>query len=217
MPGGIPQVISTPEIEYLLGETDDLTNSRVFSIVDQGRTIVCFSFGQYTLCYDVRSQEFHRRSVNSGRWPVLGQSGLGHFVSTDFGSDFSRVAKPDSDIGTEFGQLVEREIETSNFNSDGMTNRLTHVYVTGEMNYRNYTPQYSNPNLSLSVSNDYGYTYGIEMFDTFGGLGNYIKQMEFLRLGVFPDAFTLRMKTKNPYPHRINKVLAKIKKGRRQI
>lgn len=217
MPGGVPQIISTPEIEYLLGEAGDLSNARVFSIVDQGRSMICFSFGTYTLCYDIRSQEFHERGTETAQWPVIGQSEISHFVSADLGSGFSRVASPDSEIGTEFGSLVERLSVSSNYNSDGMTNRVSRILATGEVDYTNYTTNYTDPNLSVSISDDFGNTYQKEKFDTFGELGNHTKQMSYRNMGVFGESFTVRLKTKNPYPHRINKVLAKIQKGRRQI
>lgn len=217
---GSPQVISTKEINYIL-ERAQLEDPRVFEFQDQGRSMIAFSFDDYTLCLDVQTGEYHRRSTNGGRWECVFQSPDGVFVSNDAPSEGvvrgPRAGKANARIGTEFGEIMQRECITSNFNSNGVTNRLSEITMITEVDYQNYTAEYSNPNLGLSVSGDSGNTFGLERSDNFGGLGDYDKRMRFTSLGVYRDSFTIRMRTSNPYPHRLNKMLAKLKKGRRQV
>lgn len=50
--------------------------------------------------------------------------------------------------------------------------------------YESDTPQLYNPQAMLQVSRDGGYTYGNEMWTTFGQIGEYLRRAEWRRLGV---------------------------------
>lgn len=228
--GGSPKVISTKEIDTLLqrhfltiDDQDDpdptVNDENVFSFQDQGRSFIAFSFGQYTFCYDIDTGEFHRRSSSGDRWSVIDYADPGIFLGIRLPiiGGPHRFARANTGTGMEFGVLVDREMISSNFNSDGVTNRVSEIALQTEIDYSEYDPGFSNPNLSLSVSGDYGATFPDEEFRHFGGLGQYNGPMRWLSLGVFSEAFTTRIRTLNPYPHRINKMLAKLKKGIRQI
>lgn len=217
---GTPQIISTKEIDYLL-ERSGLNDPRVFEFQDQGRSIIAFSFDDHTLCLDVITGEYHRRSTDGGRWGCVFQSPDGVFISNNapIGDENrgSRAAMSDHSVGTEYGEIVKRECITSHFNSNGMTNRLSEVAIQADIDYTNYTDQYSNPNMGLSVSSDFGASYSQESFQQFGPLGVFDRLMRWLGLGVFRQSFTIKLRTSNPYPHRVIKMLARLKKGRRRI
>lgn len=208
--GGSPKVISNRYIDYLLQDAD-ISESNVFSFTDQGRLLVSFSFADYTFVYDTQTGEFHRRTTNGGRWEVINQAAGVVFSNGD------QLGLADPTIGTEYGEIVKRECITSHFNSNGMTNRLGEVAIQADIDYTNYTDQYSNPNMGLSVSSDFGASYGQESFQQFGPLGVFDRLMRWLGLGVFRQSFTIKLRTSNPYPHRVIKMLARLKKGRRRI
>ena len=50
--------------------------------------------------------------------------------------------------------------------------------------YDGFTPRLYNPQIMLQVSRDGGYTYGNEMWTSFGAQGEYLKRAEWRRLGV---------------------------------
>lgn len=209
--------ISTKEIDAILQKAS-FENANVFSFLDQGRSIIAFSFNDYTFCYDAASGEFHRRSSRGGQWEVKDQTRGNIFLGFARGFTSSdSLGFANSGIGTEFDSLVEREVVTANFNSQGVSNRVSEICVIPEIDYTNYTADYENPNLMLSISGDYGNTYSSEKAQGFGPLGVFDRLLRFLGLGIFRQSFTVKLRTLNPYPHRINKVLARLKKGRRQI
>ena len=234
--GGAIKVISTKEIDSILstidwGEGADQGSNiaRAFNFSDNGRNIVAFSFSDYTLCYDLESGEFHRRSTDGGIWQILGSgdqetsvssNGLSFLVGSEVpettGAYLLNSGVMSIDLGTEFGQLIDREVITSNFNSNGVTNRVSEIQVRTDINYSNYRQDWVDPQLLLSVSGDFGRTYGDEEPRSFGLQGVFDRLMRWLNVGVFRQAFTLRFRTNNPYPHIIIKVLSVLKKGQRQ-
>lgn len=219
--GGSPEVISTKEINSILNKAA-FENTRVFDFQDQGRSMIAFSFDDYTLCLDIATGEYHRRSTNGGRWGVVSYTPGGVFVTNDGppGELVDRQpysGREDASVGTEFGEIMFRECITSNFNSNGMTNRLSELTIQTEVDYSTPNDDYSDPSLALSVSGDFGNTFGLELSENMGARGDFDKLLRFLNLGVYRQAFTVRLRTSNPYPHRLVKMLARLKKGIRQV
>ena len=227
--GGTYKDISTKEINYLLDEADlnddlfDGSRQNVFSFSDQGREFIAFEFNDMTFCYDIASGLFHRRrTTGSDTWAIKNQLENTVFIgssvvpNTDPATITIDRAVPDSSIGTEFGELVERTWVSSNFNSNNVLNNVREIQVIGEMDYSNPQAGYTDPNLGLSISKSSSNTFSIERHQQFGEVGVFTKIMRFLSMGIFREAFTVRLRTNNPYPHRVVKMLSKIDKGFRE-
>jgi len=245
MAGGSVQKISNQAVDDILNEGGWWNGvgsgaylARVFSFVDAGRSYVAFTFNGTTLCYDPKTGLFHpRESENSfvaGQWDISGSAavtgvsiGDGEGQSMMIGMRVIRetnqtnqmlfnAGRVDKTIGTEFGQLVERTAISAPLNSNGVTNRLAEVQVTTDIDNDPLDPNWPEPTLNLSVSNDFGYSFKPEKSRKFGEQGVRTRLLRWLNLGIFRQAIVLKFRTKQPYAHQIIKVMGKFDKGFRQ-
>jgi len=243
--GGSIQKISTPAIDDILNDGDwwNRVNyfsylSRVFAFVDAGRSYVAFTFNGKTICYDPESGLFHNRSselnANGQQWDIAGSAlasgfplGNGEGASLMVGMRIIRevnnqnrmlfnAGRVNKNIGTEFGQLVERTAISAPYNSNGVTNNLREIQAISDIDNDPLDDNWPEPNINLSTSKDYGYSFGPEKSRQFGEQGVRNRLLRWLNLGMFRQAFVIKLRTKHPYAHQIVKVLAQIEKGFRQ-
>tara|TARA_R100000951_G_scaffold25817_1_gene21921 strand:- start:4595 stop:6121 length:1527 start_codon:yes stop_codon:yes gene_type:complete len=215
--------------EYIDQSIKDTLDAFVFYFSDNGRDFVGFTCGALgrvaTYCYDLQTGEFHTRSTNGGAWNVRGSGTntegqnifYGDSSVLDSGSDyFAQIGRGRSNIGTEFGYQVEREMVTSPFNSDGVTNNVRELAFQTDIDYSSLTPV-TLPNLSLSVSENFGKTFEAERLESFDADGENTKILRYMNIGFFRQAFVFKLKTSTIYPHKILKMLTRLEKGFRQI
>ncbi len=225
--GGAPQKISSGPIDYVLNSDTDKRGIVCFSFTDNGRKFVAFSIENDTFCVDIETGEYHKRSTNGGRWGVVGtgyneaNNNRSVFIGKDIvslGSNNYSIQSGFSDetIGTEFGQVVDRELITSPFNSNGVSNVVRELSFQADIDYGNETPV-TLPKLGVSVSSDFGKTYKPEKQKEFDAVGSNNKILRFMNIGFFRQAFVFKLKTSTKYPHKILKMLTRLEKGFRQI
>ncbi|MBL4863295.1 MAG: hypothetical protein JKY63_00105 [Rhodobiaceae bacterium] len=236
--GGTAQRISTKEIDQSLIGNDVFIDSRCFSFTDEGDSYVAFSILNLTYCLNTSSGEYHKRSTNGGRWNVTGTGGTTEKFSIT-GSGYSNsqvfvgsacsltdnggsvtieadIALSNNTIGTEFGHQVEREMVTSPFNSDGVTNNVRELAFQTDIDYSSLAPV-TLPDLSLSVSENFGKTFEAERLEAFDEDGENTKILRYMNIGFFRQAFVFKLKTDTIYPHKILKMMTRLEKGFRQI
>lgn len=245
--GGSVSIISNDAIDNKLNSGSWSVNvnyfayqSRVFGFTNNGRSYVAFSFSEYTLCLDPKTGLFHQRTSptapSTGQWDMAGSCrasgvslGDGDGESMMVGSSIIdgttgdpmtfNAGRTDNSIGTEFGNLVERTAISSPYNSDGVTNRVSEIQLISDIDNNPIDPNWPEPTINLSVSSDYGYTFTAypEQSRKFGEQGVRDRLLRWNNIGAYRQSFVIKLRTLNPYPHQIVKVLAKIKKGYRQI
>ena len=227
MAGGSPGKISPPAIDSILNDDSSKSNIRCFSFYDADRSIIAFSIGNNTFCLDSEGGEFHKRSTEGGRWDVVGagytaennnqQVFIGSTTTLNTGSFyFVNFGLSATSIGTEFGATVDRKLVTSPFNSDGVSNIVQELSFQTSIDYSSLSPV-TLPDLGLSVSNDFGKSYGVQRLSAFDADGENTKLLRFMSIGFFRQAFVFKLETSNIYPHKILKMLTRLKKGFRQI
>lgn len=243
--GGSVSKISTPAIDYELNNNWNWTDiynfaylARVFDFSDAGRSYVAFTFNGKTFCYDPETKLFHTRSSelnpDGQQWDVAGSgdpsgpgSGAGDGSSMMVGMRIIRevdaqnrmlfnFGETNKDKGTEFGQLVERTAISAPYNSNGVTNNVREIQVISDIDNNPLDPNWPEPNINLSTSKEYSYSFSPEKSRQFGEQGVRDRLLRWRNLGIFRQAFVIKLRTKQPYTHQIVKVLAQIEKGFRQ-
>ena len=162
MTGSAPQKISTEYVDFILNKDSSKSSVRLFSFIDAERSFVSINIGDATICLDTASGEYHKRGSNGSRWSVIGsgyneadnnkQVLIGGDITLDSGTTyFVQTGFSDRSIGTEFGAQVAREMITSPFNSDGVTNNVRELAFQTDIDYSSLVPT-TLPDLSLSAS-----------------------------------------------------------------
>ena len=129
-------------------------------------------------------------------WSTLVSYGVGrNYVNraTQFefkviGCDFrnGQMYVMDPETYTDNGNAIIRELITPHFYVGDSFNKL-HVYrlrLDMEQGTGLNNGQGQNPQVMLQVSRDGGFTYGDEMWTTFGAQGQFLRRAEWRRLGV---------------------------------
>lgn len=220
MAGGGASYLGNEYIDHALRFADE---RNLFSFKDADRTFICIG-SRY--CYDTSSGEWHTRlneasGVLLQRWGVVDSVSIFNediMFGVDAGlfGDELLISTADSTIGTEFGHVIEREVITSPFNSDGVANNVRELAFQTDIDYSSLAPV-TLPDLSLSVSENFGRTFGAERLEAFDADGENTKILRYMNIGFFRQAFVFKLKTNNIYPHKILKMLARLEKGFRQI
>ena len=217
--------------EYVDYQLESAQSVSMFSFADNGRALIAIKIqgaSNKDFFYDIKSGEFHSRStlgdVNDLSWSVFGVGGIRSaegerqvIFSKDKNTDDGlSISVSNSSIGTEFGAQVERECITSPFNSDGVTNNVRELAFQADIDYSSLTPV-TLPDLSLSVSENFGKTFETERLEAFDADGENTKILRYMNIGFFRQAFVFKLKTDTIYPHKILKMLTRLEKGFRQI
>lgn len=225
--GGTPQKISTEYVDSFLNKNSSKSFVNCFPFTDSDRIFISINMDDTTLCLDVITGEYHRRGSDAARWEVVGsgynesdnnrQVLIGEGIDFISGSNYSvKSGFSDIGIGTEFGQQVPREMVTSPFNSDGVTNNVREIAFQTDIDYSSLAPV-TLPDLSLSVSENFGKTFEAERLESFDEDGENTKILRYMNIGFFRQAFVYKLKTDTIYPHKILKMMTRLEKGFRQI
>ena len=223
--GGLVK-ISSPAVDDLILSFIDEPEVSVFSFTDNGQVLIAFSISANdTVCLDIGTGEFHKRSTFGGKWDVIGtgstlfdagQVVVGSTLVEVFDVVSLNIGLSDDSIGTEFGNQVAREMVTSPFNSDGVTNNVRELAFQTDIDYSSLAPV-TLPDLSLSVSENFGKTFEAERLEAFDEDGENTKILRYMNIGFFRQAFVFKLKTDTIYPHKILKMMTRLEKGFRQI
>lgn len=225
--GGGIQRIGTPAIDYqiqkALNDSADELEIRMFSFSDKGRDMLCITSSAFTFCYEAATGMWHeRRSIGEREnWQIIGaldapdnsifvgdeaKDGAVGFIDMPFcGTNYS--------LGTENGELVERVMISAPFNASNQRVMVDELQPQCEVNYDTPVDGWAEPKINLSVSHDFGNTFEQERALNIGRAGNYTQETRFFNVGYYTQAFVIKLRTLNPYPTRIIRLLNRITNG----
>ena len=212
--------VSTPAIDYAINEKikdlnsfDILRKVKLFGYRDKGRDILSVSVDDITFCYNVTDKRWFEMSTDGGRWSVTGYGTsfgqdlfVGSNITVDGGLISFELSKPVSDSGLEFGVTPERFCETGPINANQQAIKLSEIEpvcsVEGD----------SDQSVYLSVSKDFGATYGTERAST---VSSDSARTRFLNWGLFRQAVVIKVRFENSFPSKVIKMLARLSVGGR--
>jgi hypothetical protein len=183
-----PSPVSTPDLDFLINNYQNPGDAVAFGYRQNGHDFYQISFqaAQQTWLYD----------ATTDAWSTLVSYGVGrHYVNraTQFefnviGCDYrnGQLYVMDPEAYTDNGNAIIRELITPHFYRGDSFNKL-HIYrlrVDMEQGVGLNNGQGQDPQIMLQVSRDGGFTWGNEMWTSFGAQGQFLKRAEWRRLGV---------------------------------
>lgn len=199
--GYVPQRISTPDIEYIINGYSTVSDAVAYSYMLGGHAMYVINFptAGFTWLYDGFTQIWTSlKSADITRHRVqLAFSFLNMTVASDFENGLLYTIT--DQVYTDNGAMIESEIISETV-SDPDLNRFSVNKFRVDMQVGMGDSAVERPQIGLSVSRDNGKTYGAEMLQDVGPIGDYSNVVEWNRLG---DArtfvFKLRMNDAFPF------------------
>lgn len=208
MTGGyIPEVISTPQIDYQIAQYSRIDDAFAYTYQEEGHEFYCITFptGNQTWVFDGTSAEWHERASTIGTFP----SRQRYTTHTFFGGEHlvgdmsnGNVYVLDNDVGTEYdGTTIIRDRIARHINSDQERLFIREVQIACEHGVGSVTgiDSQTDPKIGLCWSKDGGHTYSNWLFRSIGKIGEYVTRSVWRNLGVGRDwVFWLRTYTDRP-------------------
>lgn len=191
-----PVVVSTPAINYLISQIDNINDAIAFSYQEDGHLFYVLTFpeGDKTFVYDVAEQAWHTRTSTIVNDPGAGtrQGRLrancyaflnGNHIVGDFQN--GKLYKMRSDVYTEDGEHIHRERTTPHLWAD--LKRLSLRSITLDFQPGIGNEDCPEPQVNFYLSKDGGWTYGNAHVSSLGAVGKYKNRVKFNRLGQSRD------------------------------
>lgn len=199
--GYVPQRISTPDIEFIINGYSTVNDAVAYSYMLGGHAMYVINFptAGFTWLYDGFTQIWTSlKSQGTTRHRVqLTFSFLTFTIASDFANGL--LYQITDQAYTDNGAQIESEIISENI-SDPDLNRFSVNKFRVDMQVGMGDNIVERPQIGLSVSRDNGRTYGAEMLQDIGPIGDYSNVVEWNRLGVSRDVvFKLRMNDAFPF------------------
>lgn len=191
--GYTPKKLSNLDVETIINNMNITSDAVALSYNHEGHSfyIISFPTEEKTFCYD----------LVSGIWTFLKSPGLNKYMgyqsiqwnSHTYISHYNsgKLLKINELVVTEDSQPVVGEIVSNQITFNGKTGKINALQVECEGGVGNFT--ITNPQISLQVSRDGGYTYSAEQYRPLGALGEYRTTTRWSRLG---SATGMRFKLK---------------------
>ena len=183
-----PVAVSTPDLDFLINNYTNPTDAIAFTYRQNGHEFyqINFQTQQATWLYDATSDAWSvlQSGESTRHYANRGTQYYNKMIVSDYRNGNLYVLDPDA--YTDAGELIARELITPHFFAGNSFNKL-HIYrlrLDMEQGVGLAVGQGQNPQAMLQVSRDGGYTYGNEMWTSFGEMGEYLKRAEWRRLGV---------------------------------
>lgn len=199
--GYVPQRLSNPDVETIINGYSTTSDASAYSYMLNGHAMYVINFptAGFTWLYDgftqiwtqLKSKDITRHRVE------LSFS----FLTMTIGADYANglLYEITSDAYTDNGQSIESEIISENI-GDPDLDRLSINKFRVDMQVGMGDNVVEFPQIGLSVSRDNGKTYGAEMLQDVGPIGDYKNVVEWNRLGESRDfVFKLRMNDAFPF------------------
>jgi hypothetical protein len=200
MAGYVPQKISTVDIDNIINSYTSVSDACAFSYMLGGHPMYQINFPSagYTWMYDGITQEWtSMKSYTITRH--RGELGLDYLNQT-LVSDYSngKVYRFDSDVYTENGDPIERELISENIALPDLERFTVDCFrLDMEVGVGLASGQGSDPQIMLQVSRDNGKTWGAEIWKTMGKVGDYVRRVEWWRLGL-STSFNFKVRITDP-------------------
>jgi hypothetical protein len=180
--------VSTPDLDYLLNQYTNVADAIAFSYRQNGHDFYQISFQQdnATWLYDATTQAWSvlQSGYLTRHYAQFGTQLSNEIIVTDFRN--GNLYTLDAETYTDNGDEIARELITPHFFAGNSFNKL-HIYrlrLDMQQGVGLVSGQGSDPQIMLQVSRDGGFTYGNEMWTSFGAAGEYLRRAEWRRLGV---------------------------------
>jgi hypothetical protein len=175
--------VSTPEMDYLFS-TYTAENATAFAYMVSGHAMYQISFptDDVTWTYDATSKEWHQAQYGTaGRHRAEVQI---NFQDRSYVSDYEngKIYLLDQDVYTDDGmtivrEFVSRHLKTADYSS------IPQLWIDMEAGVGLATGQGSDPQVMLAISRDGGHTYPVEIWRSFGAIGQHTYRAVWNRLG----------------------------------
>ncbi len=222
--------ISTKDIDRVIkGDREFTSIVRLFSFAEKGRSFLCVKSSDFCFVYEASTGIWHeRKTYGSDTWKFNGYIGSFRFMvgdgfkKTSGNKAFIGSGFVDDSIGTELKStlneqnesgIVNREVITSPFNGKNDRIIVHELQPQCSVNYEQIDSGWPKPEISISVSYDFGNTFEQERGLSMGLIGDYKAKTRFFSFGYVDQAFTVKIRTMNPYPTGLVSLLARTEKG----
>lgn len=198
--GYVPEVISTPDLEYVINSYSTVSDATAFAYKQGGHPFIQFNFptADASWLFDALT----------GHWSPVKSNGMGRqrceigvqYLNRTVVSDYSngRLYKLNPDTYSENGETLEVEMTSDTVRlPDGERFPVDCLRLEIETGVGLSSGQGSDPQLMLQVSRDGGNTWGSEMWRSAGRIGEYGRRVEWRRLGS-SDQFTFKIRMTDP-------------------
>lgn len=199
--GYIPQVISTPDIDQIINSYSTVSDATAISYMLGGHPMYQINFptAGYSWLYDGRENfwsQVKSYGINRQR-NEIGIEFLDRTIISDYSSGSIYTLNPET--YTENGEMIEGEIISENISvPNGERFSVDRFRVDMETGVGLVTGQGSDPQIMLQISRDRGHSYGSELWQTFGALGQYGKRVEWRRIGPTSTDMNFKLRITDP-------------------
>jgi len=193
--GGVPAKVSTPAIDYQIGQYSTISDCIGWSFTLEGHTFIGFTFptGGATWVFDAATglwAEWRSYGYDSFKAAyhcvlngehVMGDTTTGKLYKVGFGA-YSDTGDP-----------VIKQRTTQHLTSNGLPLRINKLHIDFEPGVGLVTGQGSDPLCMLEVSRDGGHTFIDMGWRTIGKIGEYSARAEWHQLGQSRNGWTFRI------------------------
>ncbi len=190
--GNVPIRISTHAIEHAIQGYGDVKDCAAFTYTWEGHKMVVFNFPSvpHTWVYDISTKMWHERESldendnSMGRWrgncaiEIFGKVLIGDFAS-------GQIGYMTWDDQEEFGNTIQTRMHSSPLNADRLRMFIGRLELDMQVGTSDANGQGSDPEVLLRYSKDGAQTWSlIQPTRSLGRVGEYLKRVRFLNLGV---------------------------------
>jgi hypothetical protein len=191
------QIVSTPDLDYDINNDPDATGATAFTMTIAGHSFYVLNLSEKTWAYNLTTGEWDEWQTDDGRY--AGNLGLavggGSYLIADYRN--ASVYTADDEYLLDGTTYIARQVDTSHsfHNLDRMT--VWELILDIETGVGLNDGQGGNPQMMAQVSRDGGHTWGNEMWQQMGLMGQYKRQLTWNRLGNARD-FVFRFRVSDP-------------------
>lgn len=181
--GYTPQPVGGHDFLYAINQYANVNDATAFSYMLGGHAFYQINFpsaGKSWL-YDGATQVWSELQSDTGRHRAnMGTLFLGKIIVADYAN--GKLYRLDPTVYTDNGAMLAREIRSRPIFTEGQLS-IARLWVDMETGVGLATGQGSNPQVMLMVSKDGGHSFPVELWRSFGAIGNYTARAYWNRLG----------------------------------
>ena len=187
------QVISTPDVEYDIAQDPTTGSATAIFAVTTGHAFYIINLSTHSWVYDFRNGTW-------GKWTTGGSRFAGQWSMSAFGkliiSDYrdGRIYTLDPETLTDDGEVIVREVISKHGWANLARLSLRELAIDCQTGVGINDGQGDDPQIMLQWSKDGGHTWGNEVWQSLGAMGNYLTRTVWRNLGRSRDwLFKLRV------------------------
>jgi len=208
MSGGyVPEIISTPQLDYQFATYGDLSTAFAYTYQEEGHEfyVITFPSGNKTWVFDGTSAEWHERASTIGTFPSRQRYNTHVYFNREHlvgDMQNGKVYVLDLDVGTEYdGTTMIRDRVARHLNDAQERLFFREIQIACEHGVGASTgiSSQTDPQIGLRWSKDGGHTWSNWLFRSIGKIGEYLTRSVWRNLGVGRDwVFWIRTYTDRP-------------------